>query len=168
MAAPALDEDRSDAQHENANEGRGVTPLPWGQLLIVLLIQFAGPITGVVIFPFINQFVRETGVTGGDETRTGYFAGIIVRILLCNHVHHDLEMTFQESTFFLAEATTVVFWGMASDRFGRRSILIFGPLGLALTMLGFGGSKQFSSLVLFRLFQGVFSGNTGQSTIRYT
>ena len=76
-------------------------------------------------------------------------------------------MTFQESTFFIAEATTVVFWGMASDRFGRRSILIFGPLGLAITMLGFGGSKQFSSLVMFRFFQGVFSGNTGESLIRY-
>ena len=62
-------------------------------------------------------------------------------------------MTFQESTFFIAEATTVVFWGMASDRFGRRSILIFGPLGLAITMLGFGGSKQFSSLVMFRFFR---------------
>jgi hypothetical protein len=71
--------DCSDALPENADEGRGVTPLPWGQLLIVLLIQFAEPITGMIIFPFINQFVRETGITGGDETRTGYFAGIIVR-----------------------------------------------------------------------------------------
>ena len=79
MVASTIDEDRSDAQYENANEGRNVTPLPWGQTLIVLLIQFAEPITGHVIFPFINQFVRETGVTGGDETRTGYFAGIIVR-----------------------------------------------------------------------------------------
>jgi hypothetical protein len=79
MSAPALDEDHSGAQHENANEGRNVTPLPWGQLLIALLVQLAEPITGVVIFPFINQFVRETGITGGDETRTGYFAGIIVR-----------------------------------------------------------------------------------------
>ena len=71
--------DCSDTLPENADEGRGVTPLPWGQLHIVLLIQFAEPITGMIIFPFINQFVRETGVTGGDETRTGYFAGIIVR-----------------------------------------------------------------------------------------
>lgn len=80
MPAPALDEDHSGTQRENANEGRNVTPLPWGQLLIALLVQLAEPITGVVIFPFINQFVRETGITGGDETRTGYFAGIIVRI----------------------------------------------------------------------------------------
>ena len=69
--------------------------------------------------------------------------------------------------FFLAEATTVVFWGMASDRFGRRSILIFGPLGLSISMLGFGASTQFWSLVMFRFFQGVFNGNMGLSLCRY-
>ena len=65
--------------------------------------------------------------------------------------------------FFLAEATTVVFWGMASDRFGRRSILIFGPLGLGITMLGFGASTQFWYLVMFRFLQGAFNGNMGLS-----
>ena len=55
------------------------TPLPKFQIFIVLLIQFAEPITGVVIYPFINQFVRETGITNGDERKTGYYAGIIVR-----------------------------------------------------------------------------------------
>lgn len=54
------------------------TPLPKFQLFIVLLIQFGEPITGVVIYPFVNQFVRETGITNGDERKTGYYAGIIV------------------------------------------------------------------------------------------
>jgi hypothetical protein len=57
------------------------TPLPKFQLFIVSLIQFAEPVTATVIYPFINQFVRETGVTGGDERKTGYFAGIIVSTL---------------------------------------------------------------------------------------
>ena len=90
-----LDEDHSDAQFEDAGEERDVTPLPWGQILIVLLIQFAEPITGIVIFPFINQFVRETGVTGGDETRTGYFAGMIVRSWFCNDIHYNFEIIFR-------------------------------------------------------------------------
>ena len=55
---------------------------------------------------------------------------------------------------------------MASDRFGRRSILIFGPLGLAITMFGFGASTEFLYLVMFRLLQGVFNGNMGPSIIR--
>ena len=95
MVGQTRDEDHSDAQLENAGEERDITPLPWGQILIVLLIQFAEPITGIVIFPFINQFVRETGVTGGDETRTGYFAGMIVRPRFCNHTHYDFKMSFR-------------------------------------------------------------------------
>lgn len=73
---------RSDQEHEpqDADEEKP-TPLPIAQLLCVYLIQFAEPITATVIYPFINQFVRETGITNGDEGKTGYYAGIIVRIL---------------------------------------------------------------------------------------
>ena len=39
------------------------TPLPWIQLLPLYLIQASEPLAAVVIFPFINQFVRETGIT---------------------------------------------------------------------------------------------------------
>jgi len=56
------------------------TPLPKLQLAIVFLIQFAEPITALVVYPFVNQLVRETGITGGDESKTGYYAGIIVSL----------------------------------------------------------------------------------------
>lgn len=54
------------------------TPLPKLALLSVFLIQTAEPITATVIYPFINQFVRETGITNGNEKKTGYYAGFIV------------------------------------------------------------------------------------------
>ncbi|KAF4597574.1 hypothetical protein EYR40_008036 [Pleurotus pulmonarius] len=54
------------------------TPLPAFQLGIILFIQAAEPITASVIFPFVNQFVLESGVTRGDERKVGYYAGIIV------------------------------------------------------------------------------------------
>lgn len=57
------------------------TPLPGFQLFITFLIQFAEPITATVILPFVPQFVRSTGITKGDEKKTGYYAGIIVRDL---------------------------------------------------------------------------------------
>ncbi|KAF8640233.1 hypothetical protein AX16_010129 [Volvariella volvacea WC 439] len=120
-------------------------PLPKFQLFIVLLIQFSEPITATVIYPFIAQFIHETGITNGDEKRTGYFAGVI------------------ESIFFLAEALTVVSWGRASDYFGRRPILLLGPFGLSVAMLSFGWSKHFWALVVSRCFQGVFNGNIGVS-----
>ena len=54
------------------------TPLPKLQIFILFLTLFSEPITALVIFPFINQFVRETGITQGDERKTGHYAGIIV------------------------------------------------------------------------------------------
>ncbi|KAG6888134.1 hypothetical protein C0992_009547 [Termitomyces sp. T32_za158] len=121
------------------------TPLPKFQLFIVAMIQFAEPITATVIYPFINQFVRDTGVIQGDERKTGYYAGII------------------QSTFFVAEALTVVYWGRASDYFGRRPVLLIGPVGLALSMLGFGLSTNYWSLIICRCMQGAFNGNIGVS-----
>ncbi|RXW25541.1 hypothetical protein EST38_g338 [Candolleomyces aberdarensis] len=121
------------------------TPLPKLQVFIAFLIQFAEPVTATVIYPFINQFVRETGITGGDETKTGYYAGIV------------------ESTFFLSEALTVFGWGWLSDLLGRKPVLLVGTLGLSLAMLGFGLSTTFWPLVFFRAFQGMFNGNIGVS-----
>ncbi|KAJ7690065.1 major facilitator superfamily domain-containing protein [Mycena rosella] len=121
------------------------TPLPKLQVFILLFIQFSEPITALVIYPFVIQLVRDTGVTGGEESKNGYFAGIL------------------ESVFFLAECLTVVYFGRASDRYGRRPVLLFGPIGLALAMLGFGLSKRFWSLVVFRCIQGAFNGNIGVS-----
>ncbi|KAF8634143.1 hypothetical protein AX15_001048 [Amanita polypyramis BW_CC] len=137
-------------ENQTVGDGRGSktkrpTPLPLVQLFIVYLIQFSEPVSATVIYPFINQFVGETGITRGDERRTGYYAGIL------------------QSAFFLAEAATVVGWGVASDRFGRRPTLLIGPLGLSIVMLSFGMSSNFWCLVLFRFLQGIFNGNIGIS-----
>jgi MFS family permease len=85
------------------------TPLPKFQISIDLLIQFAEPIMALVIYPFVNQFVRKTGT----------------------HV-----LIFCAGIFF-AEAFTVIQWGYLSDRFGRRPVLLLAPLGLAASMLSF-------------------------------
>ncbi|KAK7442463.1 hypothetical protein VKT23_016060 [Stygiomarasmius scandens] len=119
------------------------TPLPTLQLAILLFIQSTEPITATVIYPFIPELVRSTGITGGDETKTGYYAGII------------------ESCFFVSEALVCFYWGRASDVIGRRPVLLLGPFGLTLAMLGFGLSKTFWPLALFRCFQGTFNGNIG-------
>jgi len=65
--------------------------------------------------------------------------------------------------FFLAECLTVIQWGYLSDRFGRRPILLIGPLGLAITMFTFGLSRTFLPLVISRCLQGTFNGNIGVS-----
>ncbi|GLB44969.1 putative major facilitator superfamily protein [Lyophyllum shimeji] len=144
-----------DLENENgSDEGPGAQqsppstpkkPFPLVQLIILILIQFSEPVTSTVIYPFVNQFVRDTGVTRGDEKKTGYYAGII------------------ESIFFLSECLSVYHWGRLSDRIGRRPVLLLGPLGLALAMTFFGLSRNFWMLVVSRCAQGVFNGNLGVS-----
>ena len=56
---------------------------------------------------------------------------------------------------------TVIQWGYLSDRFGRRSVLLLSPLGLAFSMFIFGSSTTFLPLVLSRCFQGMFNGIIG-------
>lgn len=68
----------SDFPENDVEEPERRTPLPVFQLLSVYLIQFAEPVTALCIYPFVNQLVRETGITKGDDKRTGYYAGIIV------------------------------------------------------------------------------------------
>jgi len=70
-----------------------VTPLPRLQITLTLLIQASEPITAEVIYPFIPEFIRRTGVTGGNESKTGYYAGIIAS----NQLHApewNNELTF--------------------------------------------------------------------------
>ena len=52
-------------------------------------------------------------------------------------------------------------WGRASDRIGRKPVLLGGLLGLTLSMIGFGLSRQFWALVLARCAVGALNGNIG-------
>ncbi|KAF9076459.1 major facilitator superfamily domain-containing protein [Rhodocollybia butyracea] len=121
------------------------TPLPKLQLFLTLLIQLSEPVMAVVIYPFITRAIRRTGITKGDEQKTGYWAGII------------------ESLFFVSETLSVYHWGHASDFYGRRPILLIGPLGLTLAVLGFGLSQSFWGMAVSRAAMGVFNGNIGVS-----
>ncbi|KAH8807018.1 major facilitator superfamily domain-containing protein [Flagelloscypha sp. PMI_526] len=135
----AIDEATPFIAHEPP-EPRRQRP-PKLQLAILFLIQSCENVTA--IDPFVNQLVRSTGITGGDEKRTGYFVGIM------------------ESLFFISEGTTAVLWQIASDRFGRRPLLLLAPLGLGITAITFGLAETFAGLIVSRTIQGTFNGDVG-------
>ncbi|KAH9838448.1 MFS general substrate transporter [Rhodofomes roseus] len=126
-----------------AKEPKPVTPLPRLQIGILLLLQLAEPITSQCIYPFINQLVSELDITGGDEKKVGYYAGMI------------------ESVFFLTEAMFVLQWSRISDYIGRKPVLLTGMAGLCMSMICFGISKTFLHLVLSRCLVGALNGNIG-------
>ncbi|KAJ6617519.1 MFS general substrate transporter [Mycena sp. CBHHK59/15] len=122
---------------------RKSTPLPKFQLFILLWVQLAEPLTSQVIYPFINKLVGELPITGGDEEKIGYYAGLI------------------ESLFFVTEAFTVLQWSRWSDHIGRKPILLMGLSGLSLSMISFGMSKSYGALVVSRCLAGLLNGNVG-------
>ncbi|KAJ7434864.1 major facilitator superfamily domain-containing protein [Mycena latifolia] len=97
------------------------TPLPIRQLVILMLVEFCDPLVSQSIHPYINKLVSELDITGGDEKKA--------------------------SLFFLTEALTMLHWSRASDRIGRKPILLIGLFGTAVSMLCFGLSPTFWALI---------------------
>ncbi|KIK52653.1 hypothetical protein GYMLUDRAFT_179880 [Collybiopsis luxurians FD-317 M1] len=119
------------------------TPLPWFQFTIVLFLQLAEPLTSQVIYPFLPQLIRDIGITRGDETKVGYYVGLL------------------QSLFFLTQAMTVLHWSRISDKVGRRPVILTGLFGLSVSMYCFGLSRTFWGLVLSRCLNGALNGNIG-------
>ncbi|EKM57753.1 uncharacterized protein PHACADRAFT_158787 [Phanerochaete carnosa HHB-10118-sp] len=98
------------------------TPLPWAQFSILLILQLAEPLTSQVIYPFLPQLVRDVGVTHGDETRVGYYVGVM------------------QSVFFATQAMTVLHWSRLSDHIGRKPVIMTGLFGLSLSIRSLNGA----------------------------
>ncbi|KAF8597739.1 MFS general substrate transporter [Ceratobasidium sp. AG-I] len=123
-------------------ERKPATPLP-KQLFVILFLCLAEPITCTVIYPFITELVSSLDITGGDDRKIGYYAGLI------------------ESIFFLTETCLILQYGRLSDTFGRRPVVLLGLFGLALSITSFGLAKSFIGLVLSRALSGALNGNAG-------
>ncbi|KAI9454533.1 MFS general substrate transporter [Lactarius psammicola] len=120
-----------------------VTPVPWAQLWVLLVLQLAEPLTSQVIYPFAPEFVRNVGITHGDESRVGYYVGLL------------------QSIFFASQALTVLLWSRLSDVVGRKPILLMGLFGLSLSMYSFGLSTSYWGAVFSRGLNGALNGNSG-------
>ncbi|PFH48648.1 hypothetical protein AMATHDRAFT_76628 [Amanita thiersii Skay4041] len=119
------------------------TSLTWFQLLIVLFLQPAEPLTSQVIYPFSPELIRDIGVTHGNNKKVGYYVGMM------------------QSTFFVIEALTVLHWSQISDNVGRKPVILTGLFGLSLSMYCFGLSRTFWGLLLSRSLNGSLNGNIG-------
>jgi MFS family permease len=49
-------------------------------------------------------------------------------------------------------------WGRASDRIGRKPVLVFSLTGVAVATALFGLSRSIPQMVLFRCCAGIFAG----------
>lgn len=68
---------------------------------------------------------------------------------------------FIESVFALVQFATVFLWGRASDRIGRKPVLLFGLAGVFLSMNAFGLARTLPQMIIARSVSGLMGGNIG-------
>ncbi|KAF2787241.1 MFS general substrate transporter [Melanomma pulvis-pyrius CBS 109.77] len=112
-------------------------PLPKVQIFLLCIARIVDPIAFFTIFPYINQMIKDTGV---KEVDVGFYSGLI------------------ESLYSATQMCVMIFWGKASDRFGRKPILALSLYGIMVATALFGMSKTLGQMILFRCTAGVFAG----------
>ncbi|KAF9231226.1 major facilitator superfamily domain-containing protein [Melanogaster broomeanus] len=135
---PLLRQELQDNEGTTSKKQR--TPLPWRQFTILLLLQVSEPLTSQVIAPFLPQLIRDVGITNGEESRVGYYVGLMY------------------SLFFLTEACTTFHW----SRISKRDRLPGAPdrtfSDSPVSMYCFGLSTTF---LVSRCLNGALNGNIG-------
>ncbi|KAI0143428.1 MFS general substrate transporter [Xylariaceae sp. FL1272] len=138
-SSPVVPEQGKDIQHTaNPSPKPEDKPLPKLQIFLLCYARIIEPIAFFSIFPYINQMVMRNGDI--PESDMGFYSGLI------------------ESLFSLTQMCVMVAWGKAADRVGRKPVLVFSLLGVAIATTIFGLSTSIWQMILFRCANGVFGG----------
>ncbi|KAL4752370.1 hypothetical protein BDW72DRAFT_202408 [Aspergillus terricola var. indicus] len=114
--------------------------LPVRQLLILSICRFAEPIAVTSYLPYLPEMIESVGV---PQSEVAKWAGLTSAI----------------SSF--SQAAMAVYWGTASDRFGRKPIILLGLTATMILSLAFGLSKSLPMLIACRGLIGFMNGNVG-------
>ncbi|KZT57853.1 MFS general substrate transporter [Calocera cornea HHB12733] len=113
-------------------------PLPLWQMFLLCFARLVEPVAFFSIFPFVSQMIHESGSV--PDTDVGFWSGWI------------------ESSFSLTQTVFMLFWGRASDKYGRKPVLIASLSGVAIASVLFGISKSVWQMIILRSLAGVFAG----------
>ncbi|KAJ3157517.1 hypothetical protein HDU86_003166 [Geranomyces michiganensis] len=127
---------------EDVDANKSRTPLPKKQMAVVCLVTFVEPLQFGVLFPFV-YFMVESYFPTLSHAALGSYVGVIT------------------SAFCVAQLITAIPWGYASDRIGRKPVLLIGLTGNTVCMTFFGLAGKYWEAVLFRTLCGALNGNVG-------
>ncbi|KAM7205507.1 protein zinc induced facilitator-LIKE 1 [Naviculisporaceae sp. PSN 640] len=113
-------------------------PLPLTQIFFLCYVRWVEPVAFFSIVPYVNQMAQENGNLA--EADVGFYSGLI------------------ESLFSLTQMMVMIHWGKASDRFGRKPVLVCSLIGVTCATALFGMAKTIWEMILFRCLAGVFAG----------
>ncbi len=104
------------------------------------ICRFAEPIALTSVFPYVPELMESFGIPQNDIAR---WAGI------------------SSSAFSLCQGFTGLVWGAASDRYGRKPIILFGLFNTMWTTLLWGFSLNLPMALAARALGGLSNGNVG-------
>ncbi|KAG9245270.1 MFS transporter [Calycina marina] len=105
-------------QNNGAGNENYDKPLPKMQIALLCFARLPEAIAYFSIFPFINEMVEVVG--GVNQKDVGFYTGVI------------------ESLFSVIVMFTMIPWGRASDKFGRKPVLVVSLVGVSLATAAFG------------------------------
>lgn len=142
--ASALEQQSSKVTNGNGN-GTSSTAnknkaLPKMQIFLLCYARMTEPIAFFCIFPFIAAMVKRNGNL--PDSDVGFYSGLI------------------ESLFSATQMLVLLFWGRLADRIGRKPVLIYSLVGMAVGPALFGLASTIPQMIVFRCIAGVFSGSS--------
>ena len=119
-------------------ESRPVAPLSWPALFAVLLAMFTITVGYGIVLPILPFLIERLAGTA-DATTLSWHTGLLT------------------GTYIFAIFLFAPFWGMISDRWGRRPVILLGLTGFATTVALFALVESLPLLYFGRFLDGAFA-----------
>eukprot|EP00667_Euglena_gracilis_P007275 EG_transcript_7354 len=126
----------------DAPPARKPTPLPWGPLVWVCLVQFLDAFSTFLVVPFIPFMIRDF-FPELPASEVGYYSGYL------------------NSASFFGQLLGSPLWGVLSDKVGRKPVLLMGMVGTIFSLTMFAFSLNYAQAVAARFLWGFLNGNIG-------
>ncbi|KAK2407550.1 protein ZINC INDUCED FACILITATOR-LIKE [Trifolium repens] len=124
-------------QSKELNQGVSIT-----NLFIIWMVVLCSTLPASSLFPFLYFMIRDFKIAK-NEADISYYAGYV------------------GSSFMIGRTLTSVLWGMVSDRYGRKPVIIFGVFAVVVFNTLFGLSTSFWMAVITRFLLGCLNGAVG-------
>ncbi|KAM0893444.1 hypothetical protein ACQ4PT_025124 [Festuca glaucescens] len=116
--------------------------IPYKELFYVGATSLAASLPITCLFPFMYFMVRDFHIAKTEED-IGSYAG------------------FLAASYMIGRAITSIFWGIASDRLGRKPVIVFAMLSVVILQTLFGLSTKYWMAIAARLLLGSLNGILG-------
>ncbi|TKV99128.1 hypothetical protein SEVIR_8G023300v4 [Setaria viridis] len=137
LPAPAVEGCPGCAMERRKASSKG--RIPYKELFFVGVTSLASSLPITCLFPFIYFMVRDFHISETEED-IGFYAG------------------FLAASYMVGRTTAAIFWGILSDRIGRKPVIAFSILSVVIFNTLFGLSTTYWMAITTRFVLGALNG----------